>query len=272
MMFKSIRDIIKEQIEYRELIFRMAQFETKGMYQRHYLGSLWQFISPTIQVAIYYTVFGIGLRGGGTLDGDVPFLVWLLLGLIPWFFIAPTLVQGSNSVYQKVNMVSKMNFPVSLLPTIKIVGNSYQFIVLLGILFVILLINGVYPSIYVLQLPYYLIALYLFLFSFTLLSSTISTLIRDYQTFLQSMIRMLLYLSPILWNPEGERVPDWLSNILKLNPFYYIIQGIRDSFLGGTWFYENLVYSLYFWVITLVLLYFGAKTHYKFRKDFVDYL
>lgn len=272
MMFKSIRDIIKEQIEYRDLVFRMAVFETKGMYQIHYLGTLWQFLSPTIQVAIYYVVFGIGLRGAGALDGDTPYLVWLLLGLIPWFFIAPTIVQGSNSVYQKVNMVSKMKFPVSLLPTIRIIGNSFQFIVLLIILFIIVSLNGIYPTIYILQLPYYLITLYIFLFSFTLLSSTISTLIRDYQSLLQSMIRMLLYLSPILWNPESELVPDWLSNLLKLNPFYYIIQGIRDSFLGGRWFFEDLVYTLYFWTLTFFLIYFGSKIHYRFRKDFVDYL
>src|SRR5690625_1602561 len=272
MMFKPIRDIIKEQIEHKELIFRMAQFETKGMYQIHYLGTFWQFLSPAIQVAIYYTVFGIGLRGGGTIDGDVPFLVWLLLGLIPWFFIAPTIVQGSNSVYQKVNMVSKMNFPVSLLPTIRIVGNSFQFVVLLGILVLIILLNGIFPSIYILQLPYYLFALYMFLFSFTILSSTIATLVRDYQSLLQSMIRMLLYLSPILWNPEGDRVPVWLSDILKLNPLYYIIQGIRNSFLGGTWFFEDIIYTLYFWSLTFVLLYYGAKVHYKFRKNFVDYL
>src|SRR5690625_6325571 len=81
------------------------------------------------------------------------------------------------------------------------------------------LLNSLYLLLYILLLPYYLISLYFFLFSFTILSSTIATLVRDYQALLQSMIRMLLYLSPILWNPEGERVPNWLSGILKLNPF-----------------------------------------------------
>jgi teichoic acid transport system permease protein len=271
-MFKSINKIIKEQIEHRDLILRMAQFETKSMYQIHYLGSLWQFINPIIQVAIYFTVFGIGLRSGSAIDGDTPFLVWLLLGLIPWFFISPTMIQGSNSVHQKVNLVSKMNFPVSLLPTIRIVGNSFQFLILLALLFIIILLHGIYPTVYILQLPYYLVSLYVFLFAFTILSSTIATLIRDYQALLQSMMRMLLYLSPILWNPASEGVPEWLSGALKLNPFYYIIEGIRNSFLGGSWFFEDPVYTLYFWVFTLVMLYFGATIHFRFRKNFVDYL
>ncbi|GFZ86529.1 teichoic acid translocation permease protein TagG [Compostibacillus humi] len=271
-MFKLIWQVFREQIENRKLIYRMATFEIKGMYQGHYLGSLWQFINPAIQIAIYWVVFGIGLRGGQTINSDIPYILWLLMGLIPWFFISPTMVQGSNSVYQKVSLVSKMNFPVSILPTIRIVGNSFQFFNLLLILFVLLLIYGVELSIYILQLPYYIFSLYVFLFAFTLFSSTLSTLIRDYQSFLQQVMRMFLYISPILWNPAGSQVPDWLTNVLRLNPFYYIIDGMRNSFLGDNWFFDDIVYTLYFWVLTFVILYFGVKIHMRFRKNFVDYL
>lgn len=270
-MFNNILQIFKEQFEYKNLIFRMAKFDIKAMYQIHYLGSLWQFINPLIQVAIYFVVFGVGLRAGSDI-GETPFLVWLLLGLIPWFFISPTIIQGSNSIHQKVSLVSKMRFPVSVLPTIKIVGNSFQFFVLFGLMFIIVMIYGIYPSIYILQLPYYLFCLYVFLFAFSILSSTIATLVRDYQTLLQQLMRMLLYLSPILWNPAGADVPNWLSNMLKLNPFYYIIEGIRHSFLGGTWFFEDYIYLIYFWLLTFVLLFFGTTIHFRFRKSFVDYL
>lgn len=271
-MFKQLKQIFKEQIEHRDLIYRIAKFEIKGTYQIHYLGSMWQYLNPILQVSIYFLVFGIGLRSGRPIDGDTPFLVWLLLGLIPWLFISPTMIQGSNSINQKVNLVSKMNFPVSVLPTIRIVGNSFQFFTLMIILFLLLLLYGIFPSLYILQLPYYIFSLYIFLFAFSILSSTIATLIRDYQTFLQSIIRMLLYLSPILWDPSGKDVPEWLSNTLKLNPFYYIIEGIRNSFLGGAWFFEDVTYTLYFWVLTFIMLYFGTKMHFRFRKSFVDYL
>src|SRR5690625_4178101 len=132
-MFYSIKTVLKEQFEYRKLIYRMSLFELKGSHQAHYLGTLWQFIHPVIQILIYWLVFGIGLRGGQPVDG-VPFILWLLMGLIPWFFISPSLVQGSNSVFQKVNLVSKMNFPVSILPMIKLISNSFQFFILLILL------------------------------------------------------------------------------------------------------------------------------------------
>ncbi|RDW20587.1 ABC transporter permease [Oceanobacillus chungangensis] len=274
-MFNSVRQVIREQIEFRDLIFRMAKFENKGMYQVHYLGTFWQFLSPAIQVAIYWFVFST-IRGGAPV-GETPFFLWLIIGLIPWFFISPSIIQGSNSVYQKIGLVSKMNFPVSVLPTIRIVSNSNQFFVMLGILIVIALSYGVKPSIYNIQFIYYLICLFAFLFAFSLLSSTIATLIRDYQTALQSVMRMLLYMSPVMWDTSlisrtFPVVGPLLENILRLNPLYYIIEGFRDSILGRAWFFEDMVYTGYFWLLTLCLLYFGAKIHMKFRKNFMDYL
>ncbi|MCM3742052.1 ABC transporter permease [Oceanobacillus luteolus] len=274
-MFKSVWQVIKEQLDHRDLIFRMASFDIKGMYQKHYLGSLWQFINPAIQVSIYWFVFGLGIRGGQPVEtsaGPIPFFLWMLMGLIPWFFISPSIIQGSNSVYQKVNMVSKMNFPVSLLPTIKIIGNSLQFFILMILLMIVLFIYGFTPTIYFVQIVYYIFAMFAFLFAFTLLSSTISTLVRDYQMLLQSMVRMILYLSPILWDPNAGRVPEWVANILQLNPIFYIIEGFRDSFLGREWFFEDPLYFFYFWMFTLTILVIGSRAHLQFRKNFVDYL
>ncbi|MBR7797662.1 ABC transporter permease [Agaribacter marinus] len=275
-MFKAIRQVLKEQFKYRDLIFRMASFEVKGTHQIHYLGSFWQFLNPAIQIAIYWFVFGIGLRGGADV-GNTPFFLWLIIGLIPWFFIAPTVTQGSNSVHQKIGLVSKMNFPVSLLPTIRIVSNSYQFFAMLALLIVVSLLYRIPLSIYTIQIIYYTISMYVFLFAFALVSSTISTLIRDFQVLLQSLMRMLFYLTPILWSTDLiiEKFNKWgyiIENILKLNPFYYIIEGFRDSILGRSWFFEDPIYMGYFWVFTFALLYFGSMLHLKFRKNFMDYM
>ena len=269
-MLKDAKLILKEQFLYWDLIIRMAKFEVKGKYEIHYLGSLWEYVGPLIQIGIYWFVFGLGLRGGQPV-GDIPFFLWMLMGLIPWFFISPSLVQGSNSVHSKVALVSKMNFPTSILPTVKIVSNSYKFFTMMLILLIVLILYGIYPTIYIVQLLYYIPSLFIFLFAFTLLSSTLSTLVRDYQMLLQSTMRMLLYLSPILW--DTSRLPvESLENILKLNPFFYLIQGIRDSLIGGKWFFEEPIYTLYFWALTLTIFLFGAITHLRFRKNFMDYI
>ncbi|AJI21140.1 ABC transporter permease [Priestia megaterium] len=261
--------ILQEQSSNLHLIFRLALYDIKSKYQMHYLGAVWQFLNPAIQVLLYWLVFGLGIRGGQPID-DVPFFAWLIVGLIPWFFISPVIIQGANSVYTKVNLVSKMKFPVSVLPTITIISNGLQFIVMLLVLGVIFLVYGINPGIYIVQLPYYIFSLLVFLFAFTLLFSTISTIIRDFQLVLQSVMRMMLYLLPVLW--DTSKLPHLFQTILKLNPLYYILEGFRYTLLEHVWFYEDWIYTLYFWSITLLILLIGSFIHIKFRDKFIDYL
>lgn len=260
---------MKEQLLNLNLILRMAAFELKGKYKMHYLGALWQIINPFIQIAIYWFIFGVGIRGGAPIGGT-PFFLWLLSGLIPWLFISQTIIQGSNSVYSKISLVSKMKFPVSVLPSIKIVGNSFSFIVMLIFTIFILLIYKAFSGLYLLQLPYYLICLYFLLFGLTLLLSTLTTVIRDIQNMLQSIMRIMMYVLPIVWNVQ--KFPKIVVDILQLNPFFYIINGFRNSLIGGSWFFNDLSYTLYFWFITLLILLVGSSVHLKFRHKFVDYI
>ena len=265
----SVGRILKEQSSNFHLILRLSLYDAKSKYQMHYLGAVWQFLGPAIQILLYWLVFGLGIRGGAPVHG-IPFFVWLIAGLIPWFFISPSITQGSNSVYARVSLVSKMKFPVSVLPTVTIVSNSFQFIIMMLVMGVIFVIYGINPGWYLLQLPYYLVALFVFLFALTLLTSTISTLIRDFQQILQSLMRMVLYLLPILW--DTSKLSHVYETILKLNPLFYIVQGFRYSLLGYGWFYEDWIYTLYFWVITLLILTAGSILHLKFRNKFIDYL
>ena len=114
---------------------------------------------------------------------------------------------------------------------------------MMGLLLVSMLVGGVTPTIYWLQYFYYLFCMIVFLFAFGILNSTITVLIRDYHIMLQSVIRLLFYLSGPIWNikemaqfSEGK---DTIVRLLELNPIYYIINGFRDSFLSKGWFWEK---------------------------------
>jgi teichoic acid transport system permease protein len=108
------------------------------------------------------------------------------------------------------------------------------------------------------------------LYAITLLLSTFTTIVRDIQQIVQSIMRVMMYVLPILWNVDS--LPTTIVKILKLNPFFYIINGFRNSLLGGDWFFHDLAYTFYFWCITALILFIGANAHYKFRHKFVDYI
>ncbi|AAU25258.1 teichoic acids export ABC transporter permease subunit TagG [Bacillus licheniformis] len=269
--------ILKEQVTSFPLILRLAAYETKSKYQMNYLGVLWQFLNPLIQMLAYWFVFGIGIRKSSEMItgvGEVPFIIWMLAGLIPWFFISPTILDGSNSVYKRINMVAKMNFPISSLPSVAIAANLFSYFVMMAIYVIVLLAFGIYPNLQWLEYIYYLFCMIVFMFAFSLFNSTISVLVRDYQFLLQSVTRLLFFLLPIFWDIStqlGDKHPA-LLNVIKLNPLFYIIDGFRNSFFDGSWFFEDITYTLYFWAFTLLLLTVGSVLHMKFRDRFVDFL
>ncbi|WP_099159467.1 ABC transporter permease [Virgibacillus ndiopensis] len=267
---KSVITVLKEQIQHFYLLRRLSLYEIKSANKNNYLGIAWELINPAIQIAIYWFIFGFGIREREAIDGD-PFFQWMLSGIVIWFFFNPSIIEGSKSIYQRVQMLSKMNFPMSLIPNIIIFSKFYSHIGLLLITILILNLSGYPVSIYYLQLPIYIFASYLFIFALSLITSTLNTIIRDLQMLLQALLRMLLYMTPILW--ATSKLDGWIQIIMKLNPLYYLVEGYRYSLLGKEWYFiTNWQYSLYFWGVTLSLLVVGSMLHVKFRRRFIDFI
>ena len=267
---KSMFTVIKEQIQSFYLICRLSMFEIKSNNNDNYLGLAWEFINPMIQIFIYWVIFGIGIRGGQDING-VPFFLWMLSGISLWFFANPAILDGTRSIRKRIGMVSKMSFPMSTIPTYVIFANLYQHLLILAAVIVILQFQGYTVSVYYLQLPYYLFAAIVFMLALTLITSTLSMIINDVQKLTQAIMRMVFYVTPLIW--YSPSLPGPLMTLIKVNPLTYLVEGYRASLLGGSWYFiDNIEYTLYFWGLTLILLMIGSSLHLRFRDHFVDYL
>ena len=272
---KSLITVIKEQIENFYLIRRISLYELKSQNKNNYLGMTWELINPAIQIVIYWFVFGtIRQRAPIEMDGDeVSFFPWLLAGYFLWVFCQKSITKGSKSIYSRLRMLSKMNFPMSVIPSYVIFSNFYVHLVLLVISIVIFHLMGFFGSIYYLQFVYFIFAAFCLLFALSLITSTLSTLYRDFDMFLNSVIRMLLYLSGVLWPMTLLNDYPLILKVMMANPIFYLIEGYRAAFFGTGWYFiEHWQYSLYFWVLVFVLLLIGATLHVKFRRNFIDYI
>ncbi len=273
---KSVITVIKEQIEHFYLVKRLSLYELKSSNSNNYLGMAWEIINPLIQILIYWFVFGYGIRQRNEIpleNGmEVPFIHWMLAGIILWFFFYQSTIKGSKSIYSRLRMLSKMNFPMSVIPNYIIFSQLYIHLVMWFITVVIMQISGYPINFYYLQFVYFLFATFIFIFALALVTSTLSTIIRDVHMFLNATLRMLLYLSPILWQISGIDDP-FIQTIMKINPLYYLIEGYRAGFFGLGWYFiENWEYTLYFWAVTGMLLIIGSTIHVKFRRHFIDFL
>ncbi|TDM12399.1 ABC transporter permease [Macrococcus lamae] len=268
---KEIISLFKEQLNHVSLIYKLAIYNMKSQYSNHYLGVFWNFLQPMLQVGLYYVVFGLGLKGSHSDVSHVPFIIHLISGLFPWLFISQSINAGSNAILSQLSLVTKMKFPSSTLLSISFTNSLINLLITTAILFIISLLNGYVSWWHYLQFFYFIIASYFLIFGISLIMSTLVILVRDTKNILQNVMRMAFFITPIFW--AIENATPLMHKISALNPFSYLIGIYRTAFIHNQpEFYGNWQDHLYFWSLTMLLLFIGSHVHFKFRSKLVDYL
>ena len=271
VFFRSIYRVTKEVWKNKNRMIRVAKYDKKVENKDSYLGKIWDVLYPLIQIGTFWFVFGLGIRGGAPVvvnNKEYAYLLWMLCGLIPWFYVNYGIVRGASSVYGKSGIVLKTKYPLSIIPVGSILLLLYEHLINLVILFLIFFSYGNYPTMYWLNLIYYIIYMIVFLSALALVTSTLTMIARDFNKLINSLIRLLFYLTPILWNTNN--LPEIVKTILNGSPIMYIVNGFRDAMLFEVNFYEHPLRILFFWAFALILYMFGCNLQQRFKDKFID--
>jgi len=260
--------VLKENFTNFYRTFSIARYEILADMRDSKLGLFWNFASPIIQVFTYWFVFGYVFQRKDI--GDIPYIVWMLGGMCVWFFINPCITEGCSAIYSKVDIVTKMKFPVSILPLVVVFKKLFDHVCFMVIVVIVFAVFGYYPNVYWFGLLYYLLCAIIFAFSLSLTTSVLTMLARDVRKFITSIMRMLFYMTPILW--EVTRLPHWLQRIISCNPIYYIVQGYRDCFFYHEGFTAYAWSMGWFWGVTIFLFLMGSYFMYRFKTRIIDLL
>lgn len=266
---QSAKYILTEVIQNWSRMFRIAIYDHRVRDKDSYLGKLWTVLNPLIQVLTFWLVFGVGFRGGQPING-YPYLLWMLCGLLPWFFVSAGIVGGSASVYSKAGTVLRMQYPLATIPLGNILVSFFDHLVIMALLIIVEICYGFAPTWCWLNIIYYWMFSIVFLYALGMFTSTLTMIARDFQKLITSLIRLLFYMTPILWSLDS--MPAFARNILEMNPAAYIVNGYRDSFLYGVNFWENAGDMVFFWGLTLCIFLLGSWMHRKYRDNFIDFL
>lgn len=252
----------------RKILADLIRADVKNRYIGHHLGIVWAMIQPLIMVAVYWFVFTKGF--GVQKTANAPFLLWLLTGMIPWLLLNEAIISSSYSITSQAFLVKKIVFEVRLLPLVKI---GAALVVHLGFWVLLLLVCIAYhryPQFIWLQMFYYLFCILSISLAFGLLFSALMPFALDISQAISIAFQILFWLTPVTWNPT--LLPgDWIW-VVQLNPFAYIIQGVRDTFIDQTPFWVHLDRILYFWAFTLTIYALSRHTFMKLRPHFADVL
>ena len=266
---KELYRFLKHIVESRQLLFTLIKNDFKKQYLGSYLGLLWAFIQPITFISVIWFVFEIGFRTGAV-TGDTPFFLWLICGMIPWFFFADAVSSGTSAIVANNFLVKKVAFRVGILPLVPI-GSAFIIHLFLFILLIVaFLLYGKVPSIYWLQFPYFIACSVLLILGLSWLTSALRVFIKDVGNFVGVILQIGFWATPIFWSLD--QVPEKYQYIIKLNPMAYIINGYRDTFVNHVWFWESGKVTLYFWGTTAIILVVGIIVFKRLRPHFGDVL
>ena len=262
--------IIKEHWQYKQQLIKLAKADLVKTYRGAALGWSWAIIKPTVTIFVYWFTFQIGLRAAKPVNG-YPFFLWLISGLIPWFYISDMLTAGTDSIRKYSYLVTKMKFPVSTIPTFVSLSKLSVNTILIAIMLILFCAFGFRPDLYWLQLIFFIFISFVFWTIWGLFSSLLAAISKDFGNLVKSFVTAIFWLSGILWNPDTIKIA-WLKKILMANPVTYIVNGFRHSLVNKIWFWEEPKQLLYFAIVSFAMLVCALWAYRKVREDIPDVL
>ena len=260
-----------ELYQNRRLIWRLSRNDFKKRYAGSYLGTIWAMVPPIVTVAMYWVVFDRIFGSGPQVTytgGEVPYVLFLTAGLVPWFFFSDAVMGGMTSLMEYNYLVKKVVFKVSILPIIKVTAALFVHIGFSAVLVLIAAFYGYTPNVYTLQLFYYIFREYVFILGLSYATCAIVIFFRDLQNLVSIMMQVGMWATPILWNINTLR--EKYKPFIKLNPMTYIVEGYRSSVYEHQWFWEHFYSSTYFWIVTALLFVVSALIFKKLKPQFAD--
>ena len=253
----------------RKMFLILVKNDFQARFAGSYLGIFWAYVQPVITIGLYWFVFQVGLRSGNV--SDHPFILFLVSGLVPWFYFAECWSGASNVLLEYNYLVKKVVFNVGFLPAMKVCSALFVHVFFVAIITVMTLIYGYGFHPYMLQMIYYIFAMALLVLGLSYITSAFTVYFRDMTQIVGIILTIGIWMTPIMWNAQSTMSGSALA-LFKLNPMYYIVDGFRDCLLNRIWFWNKPVWSIYFWCVAVLVYLVGVKLFNKLKVHFSDVL
>lgn len=228
--------------DFCERTVAFAKNDLKKRYAGSVLGAIWAYIQTAMMVVIYWFVFQYGLKNGAV-DG-VPFLPWFISGMMPWLMFSDIINSCMNCMAEYSYIVKKVVFNIDIIPASKIAVCVFIYAFFFAVVVVVTLCNHLFTGIYILQTILYLIAALLLAVPIGYAVCTVSVFFKDLGQIVSIILNMLMWATPIAW--PATIVPEGLQWIIKINPMYFVVSGVRNFLIYGTSITADLPYLFYF--------------------------
>ena len=260
--------VFRNIYNYRELLKTSIKKDIGGKYKKSFLGILWSFVNPLLQIVVYAVVFPLIMR-----NNLEHYTLFLCSALIPWTFFATVVNRTSFTMIENGNIIKKVYFPREILPISVVTSEAVNFLISSILIVLFALIEGVGFSWVLVFYPLILLVQYVMLIGISLIVSSITVYIRDLQHIIGVLLQLMFYATPIVYSLDSIKVGGTASKFLKflkLNPMSYVIDGFRRIF----YYHEvpDIKALLILLALSIVLCIVGYAIFNKLQKRFAEEL
>ena len=257
------KNFFKRLYEYRELLKTNVKKDIRGKYKKSFLGFLWSFLNPLLQIGVYALVFPLILRN--TQDN---YVIFLCTGLIPWTYFSVAVARSAGCMVENGNIIKKVYFPREIIPISLVTAEGFNFIISTIIILAFVIFYGIGITKFIIFYPIVLIVQYLLVLALSFIISSVTVYFRDLQHFIGVGLQLLFYGTPIVY--AGETIPQNFKWIININPMSYIIGAYRDIFYNQKM--PNLLQLGEIAIIFIGMCVIGYLIFNKLQKRFAEEL
>ncbi|MEW2584506.1 ABC transporter permease [Streptomyces virginiae] len=218
----------------RHFVSAYANARMQATYSTAKLGQVWHLVTPLLNAAVYYFIFGIVLKASHGVPDYVPFLI---TGIFVWDFISSSVNAGTRAVHSNLGLVRALHFPRASLPISTVVQLFQQLLVSMAALVILLLAFGQRPgAAWLLAVPALLLTA-LFAAGCAMIMARIGSKSPDVSQLMPFVLRTWMYSSGVMWSIDqmlGKNdLPHWVLTALKVNPPAVYIDLMRFALIDS---------------------------------------
>lgn len=256
-------EVIKNIYNYREFLKTSIKKEMRGKYKKSFLGVLWSFLNPLLQLAVYAIIFPLILK-----NTQENYVIFLCAALIPWTFFTTAITQSASGIIANGNIIKKVYFPREIVPISIVTSAAYNFLISTVIILLFVLFSGMGFTWYLVFYPLILLIQYILTLGISFIISAITVYLRDIEHLIGILFQVLFYATPIVYAPDS--IPEAFKFILNINPMTHVINAYRNIF-----YYQQMPDLRALGIvlgIAIVILVLGYLIFNKLQKGFAEEL
>ncbi|MEW2253427.1 MULTISPECIES: ABC transporter permease [unclassified Streptomyces] len=228
----SLPEYVRQLWARRHFITAFATAKLTAQYSQAKLGQVWQVMTPLLNAAVYYFIFGVLL---GTKHGVADYIPFLVTGVFVWTFTQSSIMAGTRAISGNLGLVRALHFPRAALPISFCLQQLQQLMFSMAALLVILLCCGVPVALsWVLLVPA-LVLQFAFNAGVSMIMARMGAKTPDIAQLMPFLLRTWMYVSGVMWSIQKtvghDHLPHWVVTALQCNPAAVYIDLIRFALI-----------------------------------------